>query len=105
MSFASPRKAPPRHAGLNAARRTRDILRNSYNILAFELICACQAADIRGVEQLSSATKKLHGLVREKVPFLDHDEPLTDHIEGLAALFATGKFLEALPENIAGYDW
>ncbi len=91
--------------GLNAARRTRDILRNSYNILAFELICACQAADIRGVEQLSSATKKLHGLVREKVPFLDHDEPLTDHIEGLAALFATGKFLEALPENIAGYDW
>ncbi len=91
--------------GLNAARRTRDILRNSYYILAYELICACQAADLRGVDQLSSATKKLHGLVREKVPYLDHDEPMTDHIEAVATLFETGKLLEALPENVAAYDW
>ncbi len=91
--------------GLNSARRTRDILRNSYYVLAFELICACQAADIRGVEKLSSATKKLHDLVREKVPYLDHDEPLTDYIETVATSFATGKFLEARPENVAGYDW
>ncbi len=91
--------------GLNAARRTRDILRNSYYILAYELICACQAADIRGIDKLSSATRKLHGLVREKVPYLDHDEPLTDHIEAVAALFASGKFTEALPDDVAGYDW
>ncbi len=91
--------------GLNSTRRTRDILRNAYYILAFELICACQAADMRGVEKLSSATRKLHGLVREKVPYLDHDVPLTDHVEAVAALFASGKFLEALPENVAAYDW
>ncbi len=91
--------------GLVAARRTRDILKNCYNILAFELICACQAADIRGVEQLSSATKALHGLVREKVPYLDHDEPMTDHIEAVAALFESGAFLEALPKDVDAYDW
>jgi histidine ammonia-lyase len=91
--------------GLNAARRTRDILRNACNILAFELICACQAADLRGVEKLSSATRKLHGLVRETVPYLDHDEPLTDHIEAVAALFHSGKLLEALPPEVAGYRW
>jgi histidine ammonia-lyase len=91
--------------GLVAARRTRDILRNSYYILAFELICACQAADIRGVEQLSSATKALHGMVRQKVPYLDHDEPMTDHIEAVAALFESGVLLEALPKETDAYDW
>ena len=91
--------------GFVAARRTRDILHNCYYILAFELICACQAADIRGVEQLSSATKALHGLVREKVPYLDHDEPMTDHIEAVASLFETGSLLEALPGDVGAYDW
>ena len=91
--------------GFVAARRTRDILHNCYYILAFELICACQAADIRGVEQLSSATKALHGLVREKVPYLDHDEPMTDHIEAVASMFESGSLLEALPEDVGAYDW
>jgi histidine ammonia-lyase len=91
--------------GLNAARRTRDVLRNAQYILAFELICACQGADIRGVEQLSSTTRRLHALVREHVPYLDHDEPLTDHVETLAALFSTGALLDALPEDAPSYDW
>ena len=91
--------------GFVAARRTRDILRNCSYILAFELICACQAADIRGVEQLSSATKTLHGIVRETVPYLDHDEPMTDHIEAVAAMFESGRILEALPEGVSSYDW
>ncbi len=91
--------------GLNAARRTRDILRNCTYILAFELICACQAADIRGVEQLSSATKRLHALVREKIPYLDHDEPLTDYLEAVAGQFESGAFLEAIPETVGAYDW
>ncbi|MFQ5971276.1 MAG: histidine ammonia-lyase [Alphaproteobacteria bacterium] len=91
--------------GLVAARRTRDILRNCYYILAFELICASQAADIRGVEQLSTATKAMHGMVREKVPYLDHDEPMTDHIEAVASLFESGRLLEAVPEDIDAYDW
>jgi histidine ammonia-lyase len=91
--------------GLVAARRTRDILDNARHILAFELICACQAADIRGVEQLSSATRKLYDSVRRKVPYLDHDEPLTDHIETVAAMYASGELLEAVPHEVDAYDW
>ena len=91
--------------GLVAARRTRDILDNARLILAFELICACQAADIRGVDQLSAATSKLHGMVREHVPYLDHDVPLTDYIEKIAALFASGEFLRAVPQDVDSYNW
>ena len=91
--------------GLLAARRTRDVLDNARHILAYELICACQAADLRGIDQLSSATRKLHGMVRNSVPYLDHDEPLTDYIESIAAMFASGEFLQALPQEVDAYNW
>ncbi len=88
-----------------AARRTRDILRNCYYILAFELICAAQAAEIRGVETLSTATRLMHGILRQTVPYLDRDVPLTDYIEAVAALFETGELLKALPKDSGAYDW
>ncbi len=91
--------------GLVAARRTRDVLRNSYYVLGFELLCACQAADQRGVGDLSSATRAVHDIVREKIPYLDHDEPLTDHIEQAAALLRSGALLAALPSDAAAFDW
>jgi histidine ammonia-lyase len=91
--------------GLNAARRTRDILQNCYYILAFELICAAQAVEIRGLETLSTATRLMHGIVRQTVPYFDFDTPLTDYIEGVAALFESGELLKALPKDSRAYDW
>ncbi len=91
--------------GMNAARRTRDILDNTRHILAYELICTCQAADLRGVDQLSAATRALYDMVREHVPYLDHDEPLTDHLETLAAMYASGEFLKAVPQEVKAYNW
>jgi histidine ammonia-lyase len=44
-------------------------------------------------------------MVREKVPYLDHDEPMTDHIEAVAAMFESGALLEALPKDTDAYDW
>ncbi len=91
--------------GMVAARRTRDILDNARHILAYELMCACQAADLRGIDELSSATRALYDMVREHVPYLDHDEPLTDHLETLAAMFASGEFLKAVPQEVKAYNW
>jgi len=91
--------------GMVAARRTRDILDNTRHILAYELMCVCQAADLRGIDQLSSATRALYDMVREHVPYLDHDEPLTDHLETLAAMFASGEFLKAVPQEVKAYNW
>ncbi|MFQ5534274.1 MAG: aromatic amino acid lyase [Sphingomonadales bacterium] len=91
--------------GLIAARRTRDILRNSYYVLGYELLCACQAADQRGVEDLSTTTRAVHDIVREKVPYLDHDEPLTDHIEAAGSLLQSGALLKALPSGATSFDW
>ena len=71
--------------GFVAARRAREVLRNTAYVIAFELICACQAVDIRGgAEGLSSWTRRLYEKVREIVPYLDHDVTITDYLEELA---------------------
>lgn len=72
--------------GLIAARRCNEILNNLRYILSFELLCACQAADIRGIELLSPKTKSIHEAVREHVPFMNNDETITDYIETLSKL-------------------
>ncbi|WP_095164680.1 phenylalanine aminomutase (D-beta-phenylalanine forming) [Pseudomonas sp. Irchel 3H3] len=69
--------------GLVAARRAREIFENAKFIISFELICACQAAEIRGVDGLSDSTTVLFNKVRAIVPFLDRDSILTDYLEAL----------------------
>ncbi|MFE1441857.1 phenylalanine aminomutase (D-beta-phenylalanine forming) [Streptomyces sp. NPDC058739] len=70
--------------GFVAARRARDVLDNVAHVVAFELLCACQAADIRGPEGLSAATRRLYEQTREVVPYLDRDVTITDYVETLA---------------------
>ncbi len=91
--------------GLVAARRARDILDMAYYIPAFELVCAAQAADQRegGPKTLSTVTRKIYDMVREVVPYLDHDEALSDYITAAADLLRGARLLEALPEG--DFDW
>lgn len=70
--------------GLVAARRARDILANAKYIVGFELLCAAQAAQIRGAQQLSAAGAELLAKTRNFVPYLDKDIVLTDYLEILA---------------------
>jgi histidine ammonia-lyase len=92
--------------GLVAARRARDMLKISYAVPAVELLCACQAVDQRedGVSKLSTVTRKIYDMVREVIPYLDHDESLTDHIEAAATLLRNGRLLDALPDGDLDWD-
>lgn len=69
--------------GFVAARRAREVLRNTQYVVAFELMCACQAVDIRGVERLSSSGRELYEQTRRIVPYLDYDVTLTEHLEAI----------------------
>ena len=91
--------------GLIGARRARDFMRNTRLITGFELICACQGADIRGSDQLSSTTLKVLQLVREKIPYLDRDLPLTDPLEDVADLIQSGTILEMLDKDSPAMEW
>jgi phenylalanine aminomutase (D-beta-phenylalanine forming) len=69
--------------GFVAARRARDVLRNTEYVVAFELMCACQAVEIRGVEGLSRSGRSMFERTRRVVPYLDHDITLTDYLEAI----------------------
>jgi histidine ammonia-lyase len=69
--------------GFVAARRARDLLNNSKYVIAFELVCACQAVDIRGKDKASDETKKLYNEARKIIPYLNYDVTLTDYIENI----------------------
>ncbi|WP_030590926.1 phenylalanine aminomutase (D-beta-phenylalanine forming) [Streptomyces anulatus] len=80
--------------GFVAARRAREVLTNAAYVVAFELLCACQAVDIRGADKLSSFTRPLYERTRKIVPFLDRDETITDYVEKLAADLIAGESVD-----------
>jgi histidine ammonia-lyase len=87
--------------GLIAGRRAQEIYENSCYVLAFELLCGVQAAEIRGANLLSSSTREVFNMVRKHVPYLSTDQCLTDYLEKLAEIIKTGALLQEV-EKIQG---
>lgn len=90
--------------GLVAARRAQEIYTNSAYVIAFELMCGAQAAEIRGIDRLASATSVLFKNVRKIVPYLSSDQCLTDYLENLAKSIKTNEMLagiEQIDQSIA----
>ena len=73
-----------------------------------ELICACPRRPTSAASS-SSARRPAScmGWCARKVPYLDHDEPLTDHIEKPSPPCSkAAKLLEAVPDaGREAYDW
>lgn len=78
--------------GLIAARRAQEIYTNTAYVVAFELMCGAQAAEIRGAHLLSSATSALFEKVRQVVPYLSSDQCLTNYLEDLSLMIKTGVY-------------
>ncbi len=86
--------------GLIAARRAKELYDNTAYVIAFELLCGAQAAEIRGDKDLSSATRCVFDQVRQIVPYLSTDQCLTDYLENLANLIKTGELLKKVEEIV-----
>ncbi len=86
--------------GLIAGRKARKIVENTNHILSFELLCAAQAADIRGVDLLSPAGKIMHKAVRETLEYMDYDKVYIDDLEALKARIESGEFVERVEKEI-----
>lgn len=73
--------------GTIAARQARKIIQNAENILAIELLCACQAIDLANIkEQLSPTCFKIYSLIRNRIQELFQDRELSIDIEICADL-------------------
>jgi histidine ammonia-lyase len=111
--------------GTIAARKVRSIIGNLRSVVAIELLCSCQALEIRAElmdgdleELLSPATKAAWRSIRSAVPGLGPDRVMYHDIEAIEGLVAEGTALKAveavigeedevsaLEEDIDGGDW
>ena len=87
--------------GTIAARKAREILGNARRVLAIELMCACQAIDLRGDKCMGVGTRAAYDCVRAKIPYLTEDRPLYDDINLSEALIVDGSLVAAV-EKAAG---
>ena len=78
-------------------------MQNTLSVLAYELLTACQAVDIRRRvgpwgEGLSPVCQKVFDLVREKISFMEQDREMRDDITAIEALVRDHRLLDAVCE-------
>ncbi len=75
------------HAALKAERA----LQLATTVLAVEVLCACQAIDLRQPLQSSSALMRAHNTVRERVPMLIEDRAPAPDLDAITEIIRDGK--------------
>ena len=78
--------------GMGAARRLAPMLANLRNILAIELLCACQGLDLLAPLRTGPESQKAHDIVRSISTMVDVDRSLAPDIEAVGQAIASGKF-------------
>jgi histidine ammonia-lyase len=87
--------------GAAAAIKARNVVRNATQVLAIELLAACQALDLRAPLQPGPATGAVHHLVRQNVAALAQDRILANDITAANRLIAESDVVQAV-ENVIG---
>jgi len=87
--------------GAAAAVKARNAVRNATQVLAIELLAACQALDLRAPLKPGPATGAAHNLVRQSVPTLVQDRILANDMKLVSELIATGEVVR-VAESVVG---
>ena len=86
--------------GMTTAIKTRQIIENSWPIVAIELMMAAQAFDLLAPLNSAPATRAAYDVIRKHVPKLDADRPLHTDINVLTKIAKQGDILEAVEKQI-----
>jgi len=86
--------------GTIAARKAREIMENTRRVLAMEIMCACQAIDLRGNKGLGKGTEAAYELIREEVEKLVDDRPLYEDINKCEYLISSRKLIDKVESAV-----
>lgn len=86
--------------GTIAANKARTILQNTRRVLAMELMCACQAIDLRKCQKLGKGTSIAYKTIREVVAQLYQDRPLYDDINRCEQLIIDGTLINRIEKSL-----
>jgi len=87
--------------GTIAARKAASILENVKNVIAIEYMCAAQGIDLLKPLKSSLSLDKVMVSIRNVVPMLEDDRPLSPDIERIRELMKDGVIVNAV-ENVIG---
>jgi histidine ammonia-lyase len=87
--------------GWGAGLKLTDVLDNAARVVAVEIVCAVQGIEYRQPMQPSPAGSAVVDMVREVVPPLEEDRPISAEIEAVAEMVRSGSLL-AVAERIVG---
>lgn len=86
--------------GTIAARKARLILNQTRQVLAMEILTACQAIDLKKEKHLGRGTKIAYDEVRTLVPFVEEDLVLYPLIHQVEELLIHGQLLQSVENEI-----
>jgi len=85
-----------------AARKARQVVRHARQVLAIELLCACQALDLRAPLAPGKGVAAAHAAVRSAVPFMREDRFLAPDLATVDRLLADGTLRAAVEAGVGG---
>jgi histidine ammonia-lyase len=86
--------------GTISARKCRDIIKNTEQIVAIELLCSAQALDLFTNMKPGEGTLAAYTVIRNSVPHLDSDRIMHKDIDAVKQLMRDGKILAAVEQKV-----
>jgi histidine ammonia-lyase len=80
---------------MSASLKAQRAVARAREVVAIEILCACQAIDLLAPLDTSPPLQRVHAIVRSRVPPLDRDRPPSPDILAIAELIATKLFENA----------
>jgi histidine ammonia-lyase len=80
---------------MTAALKAATSVSRAREVVAIEILCACQAIDLLAPLVSSPPLQRVHQLVRSRVPTLDDDRAPSPDIAAITVLIATDALEEA----------
>jgi histidine ammonia-lyase len=87
--------------GTISARKCRDIVSNTEDVIAIELLSAAQGLDLFTNMKPGKGTLAAYRAIRQKVSHLDKDRIISTDIAAVKELMRSGKILNAVEKQIA----
>jgi histidine ammonia-lyase len=85
---------------MTAALKSERAVGRAREVIAIEILCACQAIDLLAPLATSEPLRKLHHLVRTRVPMLDDDRALSPDIVAITELIASKALDDSVRELV-----
>jgi histidine ammonia-lyase len=83
-----------------SARKSRDTVKNTEEVISIELLCGAQAMDLFTNQKPGEGTLAAYQVIREAVTHMEKDRILSNDIATVKQLIKSGKILKAVEEKV-----